>query len=441
MPQTTKVENLYLSAEIMDANQLLEYVESTFIHKNNVQELDANIILGKGQSISGDISANTSIAIGGLCQNDNTLAIGYQLNGSEIQRAQALGLNSTALGQTAVAIGKSSVALGSGEARGAYSITLGSGIANGYCSVAQGHGRTYGDNSHAEGQFCEAQANYSHAEGSFSIASGTNSHSEGNHTEAKGSCSHAEGHYTKVNGRCSHAEGAYTTAQGAYSHAEGLNSIAFGDQSKAIGKNTAAYGSTSIALGTDAATRSKSIVNISQLTVQTNDIVKWTDDEGWKLATDAEKASQKCISETSSKTYPTYDLNNWSNTEHEIVRGRPDLEDGHFYKLKSSGKLYTMDIVGGGDQNHNASFVWNGNIYGATLATGMTYYNSHGQGTFNVNPQDGISGFYIGEKSINQCMTECINNTLADKKWSELSGDQTLLLQTLARALGVQMNK
>ena len=27
-------------------------------------------------------------------------------------------------------------------------------------------------------------------------------------------------------------------------------------------------------------------------------------------------------------------------------------------------------------------------------------YHSHGQGTFNINPQRGLSGFYIGEKSL-----------------------------------------
>lgn len=33
-------------------------------------------------------------------------------------------------------------------------------------------------------------------------------------------------------------------------------------------------------------------------------------------------------------------------------------------------------------------------------------YESNGEGTFNINPQDGLSGFYIGEKNLHQILLE-----------------------------------
>lgn len=43
------------------------------------------------------------------------------------------------------------------------------------------------------------------------------------------------------------------------------------------------------------------------------------------------------------------------------------------------------------------SFVWNGDT--ASYGIGE-YYDSHGEGTFNINPKDGLSGFYIGNEKL-----------------------------------------
>lgn len=45
------------------------------------------------------------------------------------------------------------------------------------------------------------------------------------------------------------------------------------------------------------------------------------------------------------------------------------------------------------------SFVWNGN------AISTDEYYSHGQHTFNVNPQNGIGGFYIGDKALSSTLS------------------------------------
>lgn len=45
---------------------------------------------------------------------------------------------------------------------------------------------------------------------------------------------------------------------------------------------------------------------------------------------------------------------------------------------------------------HDYSFVYNG-----TNLPGLNdRYTSHGEGTFNINPKDGLSGFYIGENNL-----------------------------------------
>lgn len=45
---------------------------------------------------------------------------------------------------------------------------------------------------------------------------------------------------------------------------------------------------------------------------------------------------------------------------------------------------------------HDYSFVWNGD----DERTIGDYYESHGKGTFSLNPKNGISGLYIGESNL-----------------------------------------
>lgn len=103
--------------------------------------------------------------------------------------------------------------------------------------------------SHAEGAFTTASAPYSHAEGSGSSARGDASHAEGRLTIASGSFSHAEGGSTNAGGIGSHAEGASTTALGQYSHAEGFSTLASGLYSHAEGYDSEANADSSHAEG------------------------------------------------------------------------------------------------------------------------------------------------------------------------------------------------
>jgi hypothetical protein len=103
--------------------------------------------------------------------------------------------------------------------------------------------------SHAEGAFTTASAPYSHAEGSGSSARGDASHAEGRLTITSGSFSHAEGGSTIAFGIGSHAEGASTYAQGDYSHAEGFSTLASGTYSHAEGYDSEAKANNSHAEG------------------------------------------------------------------------------------------------------------------------------------------------------------------------------------------------
>lgn len=50
---------------------------------------------------------------------------------------------------------------------------------------------------------------------------------------------------------------------------------------------------------------------------------------------------------------------------------------------------------------HDFAFVYNGD---ATRSIGNKYV-SHGKGTFNINPQNGLSGFYIGDENLSQILS------------------------------------
>ena len=75
------------------------------------------------------------------------------------------------------------------------------------------------------------------------------------------------------------------------------------------------------------------------------------------------------------------------------------------------------------------SFVWNGDD---TRAIG-DYYQSHGKGTFSINPVNGLSGFYIGNKNLKTIIDENtinsneLSNYLDKREGGEISDDVKIL--------------
>ena len=52
------------------------------------------------------------------------------------------------------------------------------------------------------------------------------------------------------------------------------------------------------------------------------------------------------------------------------------------------------------------SYTWSGNDGTSTEKTTNTWYHSHGSGTFNINPKNGLGGFYIGETPFNSILNQ-----------------------------------
>lgn len=79
----------------------------------------------------------------------------------------------------------------------------------------------------------------------------------------------------------------------------------------------------------------------------------------------------------------------------------PSVEDPSLYAVHVSG----INAVG----KDMASFTWSGDTWRNYKNPYMPLddkYHSHGRGTFNINPQGGINGFYIGEKTLGDYLSE-----------------------------------
>ena len=71
--------------------------------------------------------------------------------------------------------------------------------------------------------------------------------------------------------------------------------------------------------------------------------------------------------------------------------------------------------------NSDGSFTWSGSDK-ANIAVYPQYYD-HGKGTFNVNPAGGLSGFYVGERSLNDILSAKADLSAIPTKTSQLSND------------------
>ena len=186
------------------------------------------------------------------------------------------------------------------------------------------------------------------ANGRSVTASGNYSHAEGTSTTASGLYSHAEGSGTTASGNYSHAEGTSTIASGQYSHAEGSGTTASVFYSHAEGGNTKASGNYSHAEGSG----TKASGNYSHA-------------EGSETKAEGAGSHAEGSGTTASGDY--------SHTEGFKAQTKPD--DKYAYS-------------------------WNGD------ETRAEPYSSHGKGTFNVNPEGGLSGFYIGEQKLSEVMAK-----------------------------------
>lgn len=207
------------------------------------------------------------------------------------------------------------------------------------------------------------------ANGRSVTASGNYSHSEGSGTKASGLYSHAEGNETKAEGNYSHAEGTSTTASGQYSHAEGSGTTASVFYSHAEGGNTKASGNYSHSEGSG--------------TIASG---LYSHAEGSGTKAEGSGSHAEGSGTTASGDY--------SHTEGFKAQTKPD--DKYAYS-------------------------WNGE------ETRAEPYSSHGKGTFNVNPEGGLSGFYIGEQKLSEVMAGKADKTALDDLAAKVDAANTAL--------------
>ena len=233
--------------------------------------------------------------------------------------------------------------------------------------IEGGSTKAIGKYSHAEGRDTLADGRYSHAEGTMTIAGGLAAHSEGQQNVAKGNYSHSEGRYTKTSNSAAHAEGLSSIASGEASHAEGFSSVAEGKYSHAEGGyfNTASdyrVGGYAVGQGSHAEgaqTYAKGVYGHA---------------EG----------------------YQTSAIGVRSHSEGAFTEAQANTS--HAAGIHSHAK-------------HVQSWCWSG------LSTDINnMYESKGPGTFNINPQKGLSGFYIGSDNFAQCVLNAISGMTAVQK-------------------------
>jgi hypothetical protein len=89
--------------------------------------------------------------------------------------------------------------------------------------------------------------------------------------------------------------------------------------------------------------------------------------------------------------------------------------------LNNANGKYAIAMGGKARANSDGSFTWSGSDK-VHIAIYPEYFD-HGKGTFNVNPAGGLSGFYIGEQSLNDILLAKADLSAIPTKTSQLSND------------------
>ena len=195
-------------------------------------------------------------------------------------------------------------------------------------------------------------------------AIGRQTHAEGRDSIADIRYAHAEGSHCTAAQMASHAEGFGTFANKSFAHAEGERTIAEGQGSHAEGRETVASGPHSHAEG-----------------YNTYATGKQSHASGFK--TEAKGENSFTAGENSQAL---------ATANNAFVIGRYSRAN---------------------DTSGRNSFVWQGKYDDTKI------YDSNRHGSFNVNPQGGLSGFYIGNNNFIECILLAVQ-AMNDTQKSEL---------------------
>lgn len=178
----------------------------------------------------------------------------------------------------------------------------------------------------------------------------------GDRSGTVGDNSFANGVEITASGESSHAEGVRTQATGNYSHAEGFATTSAGYGSHAEGRGTKASEAYSHAEG------------------------------------QSTTASGYCSHSEGNNTTASGD---YSHSEGFDATAAGSCSHAEGYKAQTK----TED---------DYAYSWNGD------SKRTEPYSSHGKGTYNVNPEGGLSGFYIGEQKLSEVMAGKADKTALD---------------------------
>ena len=309
------------------------------------------------------------------------------------QYSHAEGRGSTAEGRYAHAEGNITTAGGAGaHAEGMFTKALGN------RSHAEGE-RTfsYGIGAHAEGYQTSAESNYAHSEGEWTYAKAEASHAEGYKSEATNYGAHAEGgNYNekiiggKATGIASHAEGGGTTASGHYAHSEGYGTLANEEGSHAEGRWSYASGKFAHAEG-------GSYNGSSYLS------------GGWAAGNGSHAEGLQTYAKGIAGHAEGYAVSAIGNYSHAAgYQSIANADNSYANGVQVSAMNYRSIALGYNTSTTNqGQFVWNG-----YTSKQKSYTPSHEiQGSFNINPTDGLSGFYIGNKNLASYLNELCSTT------------------------------
>lgn len=179
----------------------------------------------------------------------------------------------------------------------------------------------------------------------------------GNVVAAAGKWSTATGHSNKALGSCSHAEGYLAVAAGSYAHAEGKDTVASWG-AHAEGCNTRALDVTAHSQG--------------RLTLASG-------------------------SQSFASGYGTAALDFMTNS-HGYAAIAKDVRSFTWNGQYIDG--YADDASGWASGDEKCRIRLDEQVDKVKNGEKSDLYTSHGKGTFNINPENGLRGFYIGEKNL-----------------------------------------
>lgn len=126
-------------------------------------------------------------------------------------------------------------------------------------------------------------------------------------------------------------------------------------------------------------------------------------------------------------SFETKQLAATSISQGQFVKSSPTSLAAGAY-LEADGNY---DVVNGiqahAKEGDDYAYVFNGQTLGYNER-----YASHGKGTFNINPNGGISGFYIGEKSLSALLSDSSTKVRAGTYGTELSSLEALSVVKIA---------